>query len=50
MDPNPDADADPSIFIIYLQDAKKRRKKRNVKFSCTLLFENTFTSFFKDKK
>jgi hypothetical protein len=36
-------DPDPSIFIIDLQDANK-------KFFCILLFEGTFTSFFKDKK
>jgi hypothetical protein len=39
---DPDADPDPSIFIIDLQDANK-------KFFCILLFEGTFTSFFKDK-
>jgi hypothetical protein len=35
---DPDADPDPSIFIIDLQDAKKKLKK------------GTFTSFFKGKK
>jgi hypothetical protein len=38
MDPDPDAD--PSYFIIELQDAN----------TCILLFEGTITSFFKDKK
>jgi hypothetical protein len=45
---DPDADPDPSIFIIDLQDANKKLFKK--KFSCILLFEGTFTSFFKDKK
>jgi hypothetical protein len=45
---DPDTDADPSIFIIDLQDANKKPiKKKN--FSCILLFESTFTSFFKEK-
>jgi hypothetical protein len=42
MDPDPDSDldpdADPSIFIINLQDAN------------ILLLYGTFTSFFQDKK
>ncbi len=45
MDPN--LDADPSIFIIDLQDANKNKFKKN--FFCILLFEATFTSFFKGK-
>jgi hypothetical protein len=48
LDPDPDPDPDPSIFIIYLQNANKKRIKK--KSSCILLFEGTFTSFFKDKK
>jgi hypothetical protein len=44
---DPDADPDPSIFVIDLQDAHKKNEK---KFSCILLFEGTFTSFFKEKK
>jgi hypothetical protein len=49
LDPNPDADTDPSTFIIDLQDANKKQifLKR---FFCILLFEGTFTSFFEDKK
>jgi hypothetical protein len=43
-----DADPDPSIFIIDLQDANKNKFLK--KFSCILLFEGTFTSFCKDKK
>jgi hypothetical protein len=35
-------------FIIDLQDANK--KQTNKKFFCILLFEGTFTSFFKGKK
>ena len=46
---DPDADPDPSIFIIDLQDANKKLMFF-FKFSCILLFEGTFTSFFKDKK
>jgi hypothetical protein len=38
-------DPDPAIFILDLQDATKKSK-----FFCLLLFEGTFTSFFKDKK
>ncbi len=48
MDPDPDVDPDPSLFIIDLQDANK--KLFSLKFPCMLLFEGTFTSFFKDKK
>jgi hypothetical protein len=42
-------DPDPSIFIIDLQDANKKLIFLK-KFSCILLLEGTFTSFFKDKK
>jgi hypothetical protein len=49
MDPDSDPDADPSIFIIDLHDANKKLIFLK-KFSCILLFEGTFTSFFKDKK
>jgi hypothetical protein len=45
MDPDPD----PSIFIIDLQDATKKQIFL-IKFFSILLFEGTFTSFFKDKK
>jgi hypothetical protein len=50
MDPDsdPDADSDPAIFIIDLQDANKKLILN--KFFCILLFEGTFMSFFKDKK
>jgi hypothetical protein len=48
-DPDSDPDPDPSIFIIDLQDTNKKLFKKK-KFSCILLFEGTFTSFFKDKK
>jgi hypothetical protein len=40
-------DPDPDIFVIDLQDANKKKMS---KFFCLLLFEGTFTSFFKDKK
>ncbi len=51
MDPNsdPDSDPDPAIFVIDLQDANKRQIF-STNFFCLLLFEGTFTSFFKDKK
>jgi hypothetical protein len=49
MDSDPDADPDPSIFIIDLQDANKKRILKK-KFFCKVLFEGIFTSFFKDKK
>jgi hypothetical protein len=39
---------DPSIFIIDLQDANKKLIKKK-KFFCILLFEGSFTSFFKEK-
>jgi hypothetical protein len=42
-------DPDPSVFILDLQDANKKQTFLK-KFSCILLFEGTFTSFFKDKK
>ena len=42
-------DPDPSIIIIDLQDANTELIFLK-KFSCILLFEGTFTSFFKDKK
>ncbi len=43
-----DTSPDPAIFIIDLQDAEKTIFFS--KFSFLLLFEGTFTSFFKDKK
>jgi hypothetical protein len=43
---DPDADPDPAIFVSDLQDIN-----RKLFFSiCLLVFEGTFTSFFKDKK
>ncbi len=43
-----DADPDPAVFIIDLQDVNKKQVEK--KFFCILLFEGTFTSFFKDQK
>ncbi len=43
LDPIPDTAPDPAIFFSDRQDGKNM-------FSCLLLFEPTFTSFFKDKK
>jgi hypothetical protein len=51
-----DANPDPAIFVIDLQDANKKLILKKVvkivikKFFCLLLFAGTFTSFFKDKK
>jgi hypothetical protein len=45
---DPDSYPDPAIFSIDLQDAKKKLIKKKV--FCLLLFEGTFTSFFKDKR
>jgi hypothetical protein len=41
-------DPDPPIFVIDLQDANKKNFYK--KFFCLILFEDRFTSFFKDKK
>ncbi len=41
-------DPDPSLFIIDIQEANKKINLK--KFVCILLFEGTFTSFFKNKK
>jgi hypothetical protein len=49
MDPDSDPDPDPAIFVIDLQDASKKLIFLH-NFLCLLLFEATFTSFFKDKK
>jgi hypothetical protein len=46
---DPDPDADPSIFVVDLQDANKKLIFSN-KFFCVILFEGIFTSFFKGKK
>jgi hypothetical protein len=41
----------PVIFVINLQNTNKKSEKTIFsKFFCLLLFEDTFTSFFKDKK
>jgi hypothetical protein len=45
QDPDPDAVLDPAIIVSDLQD-----KDYFVDFFCLLLFEGTFTSFFKDIK
>ncbi len=39
-----DTDPDPAIFVSDFQEVNKK------KFFCFLLFEGTFTSFFRDKK
>jgi hypothetical protein len=44
-----DANSDPALFVIDLQDANKNLYNKE-KFFCLLLFEGIFTSFFKDKK
>ncbi len=43
-----DSDPDPAIFVIDLQDANKKFILKKVFF--LLLFEGTFSSFFKTKK
>jgi hypothetical protein len=43
------SDPDLAIFVIDLQDANKKTHFFK-KFSCLLLYEGIFTSFFKDKK
>jgi hypothetical protein len=48
MDTDLDSDADPALFVVDLQEANKKLIKK--KFFCLLLFEGTFTSFFKDRK
>jgi hypothetical protein len=42
-------DPDPAIFVIDVQDDSKKIIFSK-QFFCLLLFEGTFTSFFKDKK
>jgi len=44
---DPDSDPDHAIFVIDLQDGKKNNLKQ---FFRLLLFEDTSTSFFNDKK
>jgi hypothetical protein len=44
-----DPDPNPSIFVMDLQDSNKKRIFLK-QFFFLLLFEGTFTSFFKDKK
>jgi hypothetical protein len=48
MPVDPDSDPNPAIFFIDLQDAKKIIIF--IKVFCLLLFEGSFTSFFKDEK
>jgi hypothetical protein len=45
---DPDADPDPTIFVRDLQDVDK--KLFFLQVFLLILFEGTFTSFFKDKK
>jgi hypothetical protein len=46
-----DPDSDPSIFVIDLQDANKKLIfSKSFFLLIRVLFEGTFTSFFKDKK
>ncbi len=49
MDSDPDSDPDPHIFVNDLQEANKKLIFKKMLFGL-LLFEGTFTSFFKDKK
>jgi hypothetical protein len=45
---DPDSDLDPAVFVINLQDANN--KQVYLKVFLLILFEGTFTLFFKDKK
>jgi hypothetical protein len=45
---DPDSEPDPVIFVIDLQDANKKIIFLKKVF-CLILFEGTFTSFFKGK-
>jgi hypothetical protein len=49
-DPDSDTDADPTFFVIDLQDANKKLTVFRNKVFCLLLFKGTLSSFFKDKK
>jgi hypothetical protein len=49
MDLDSDADPDPAIFVIDLQEANKKLNFV-ITFFCLLLFKDTFTSIFKDNK
>jgi hypothetical protein len=42
-------DPDPAIFVPDFQDANKKLVVFKVFLLITVLFEGTFTSFFKDK-
>jgi hypothetical protein len=46
---DPDADPDPAVFLIDLQDANKKLICLFKSFFCLLLFEGIFTSFSKIK-
>ncbi len=48
QDSDPDLDPDPARFVSDLKEANKKFILK--KFFCLLLFNGTFTSFFKDKK
>jgi hypothetical protein len=48
MDPDLDADPDPGIFVIDLQDANKKIVKKQ--FFCLLLFEGHLHHFSKIKR
>jgi hypothetical protein len=50
MEPDPDVDPDPDISVIDLQDSNKKIFFKKVFLLITVLFEGTFTSFFKGKK
>ncbi len=50
MDPDPDSDADPDPAISSLTFKTPTKNLFQKKCFCLLLYEGTFTSFFKDKK
>ncbi len=49
MDPDPDSDPNPAVFVIGLQDANKTLIYKKV-FLPSTFWRCTFTSFFKYKK
>jgi hypothetical protein len=48
MNPGPDSDPGPAVFVTDLQDANKKIILK--KFFCLILFEGTFTSFLNFQK
>ncbi len=47
---DPDRDSDPGLLFFFHWPSRRREKTNLKKVFCLLLFEGTFTLFFKDKK